>query len=399
MTGRQASSSDRRVDQPVAVVVGLCAHGLAVARSLAHAGITVVALEEDASLPGTATRVARVERLGTTKGDGLVATLVALADTLAAGSPPVLFLTNDRMVRTVGEHWEELQSRYRLSWSECRQQVLTLMDKQNLESHCRSAGLAYPRTVVFDGNNFSEVGTTLGAYPALVKPSRPMGTFKAISVDGEADLRRLAEQHRSSLPFLVQQLIPGGDDALKVATFVLRRGEVLGSFEGRKLRSKPPCRGQGSVMQWRPNDRVRAAGEAFVAGLNLSGPVAIEFKEAPDGTLFVIEPTVGRTEYCVDAYIRNGCDQPVLEYSLVTGRNAAARVAPILPRIWCDTERDPGSLRQTILDVRRTGVGWLPLFPYLSVSDPSPFLKACRRYARAIPSRVGSRLRSLRRIS
>jgi len=386
-------------DLPLAVVVGLCAHGLAVTRSLARQGIPVLALEEDKTLPGTATRVARVETLGTTKGVGLVATLKTLADSLESNSPPVLFLTNDRMVRTVGEHWEELSRRYRLSWSHCREQVLHLIDKQHLESHCLRSGLAYPRTVIFDGSNFADISGVVGAYPALVKPSQPLGTFKAVSVDDETGLRRLGEQHRSSLPFLVQHLIPGADETLKVAAFMMHHGRVIEAFEGRKLRSQPPCRGQTSVMQRYPDERVRAAGEAFFAGLDISGPVSVEFKESPEGTLFVIEPTVGRTDYFVDACVANGCDLPVLEYSAITGCAVPSRTAPILPRIWCDTERDRASFARTLINVRRTGLGWLPLFPYLSLRDPYPFAKACRNYLHMLPGRLRSRVRGLRTIT
>ena len=392
MNGSSGEIRDGNGVRPMAVVVGLCAHGLAVVRSLARAGIEVVALEDDDSLPGTATRAARVEMAGTTKGDGLVATLKSLADRLDTASPPVLFLTNDRMVRTVGEHWNELRGRYRLLWSERRHEVLRLIDKRHLESHCRQSGLAYPKTVVFDGSNCTEIGETLGAYPVLVKPSQPMGTFKAVSVEDETGLRKLTEAHRDSLPFLVQQLIPGGDETLRVAVFMMNHGRILGTFEGRKLKSQPPCRGQTSVMQWKTDERVRAAGEQFFAGLGMSGPLSVEFKEAPDGTLYVIEPTLGRTDYFVDACVSNGCDLPVLEYAAATALEISGRARPLVPRIWCDTERDPACFWRTVAKVDRTGIPWFPVFPYLSVWDPLPFFKACRRYMRALRTRCSARI-------
>jgi D-aspartate ligase len=376
--------------QPIAVVVGLCAHGLAVARALARAGVDVVALETNRGLPGSATRIARVASAGTIRGDGLISTLVTLADRLEARPKPVLFLTNDRMVGAVGASWPELESRYSMSWSRCRDAVLRLIDKRNLEEHCRRSELAYPGTVVFDGSNLKEVAADLGPYPVLAKPSQPLGTFKAVSLADEAALHRLAEEHRPSLPFLVQQLIPGGDEKLKVAAFVMREGKVVAAFEGRKLRSQPPCRGQTSVMQPWADERVRAAGERFFAGLEISGPVSVEFKEAPDGELFVIEPTVGRTDYFVDACVANGCDLPSVEYAAVTGCQPRARRTPARPRIWCDTERDGTSFLRTAASVGKIGLGWLPIFPYLSTRDPGPFIKACLDYVRALPRRVWS---------
>jgi D-aspartate ligase len=380
---------------PTAVVVGLCAHGLAVARALARAGVEVVALETNRNLPGSATRMARVESAGTMTGDGLISALVAIADRLQTTPKPVLFLTNDRMVATVGARWDDLESSYAMSWSGCRDALLRLIDKRNLEDHCSRSGLAYPGTVVFDGSNLEEVAATLGSYPVLAKPSQPLGTFKAVSLADEAALARLADLHRSSLPFLVQQLIPGGDDRLKVAAFMMREGKVLAAFEGRKLRSQPPCRGQTSVMQPWPDERVSTAGERFFAGLEISGPVSVEFKEAPDGELFVIEPTVGRTDYFVDACVANGCDLPSVEYAAVTGCQPQARRTPAFPRIWCDTERDGASFLRTAASAGKLGVGWLPIFPYISARDPSPFAKACLNYAQRLPGRIASRLRRL----
>ena len=71
---------------PTAVVVGLCAHGLAVARSLGRNGVQVHALEANDTLPGTATRhafrrrglqraiIARAMNDGRDKADLIIAT-------------------------------------------------------------------------------------------------------------------------------------------------------------------------------------------------------------------------------------------------------------------------------------------------------------------------------------
>ena len=40
--------------------------------------------------------------------------------------------------------------------------------------------------------------------------------------------------------------------------------------------------------------------------------MAVEFKRSADGRLWMIEPNVGRTEYCVDVCIGNGFDLPWL---------------------------------------------------------------------------------------
>ena len=123
MTAAQAPAA-RGDAPPDAVVVGLCAHGLAVARSLAARGLSVLALEPDASNPGVRTRLARVESRGPINGPGLATTLLSLAEESGWSRLPVLFLTNDNMVRNVAENCGVLRARYRWSWQDCASELL-----------------------------------------------------------------------------------------------------------------------------------------------------------------------------------------------------------------------------------------------------------------------------------
>jgi hypothetical protein len=145
-------------------------------------------------------------------------------------------------------------------------------------------------------------------------------------------------------------------------------------------------------MQTRPDSRVRAAGERFFAGLRLSGPVSVEFKEGPGGEFFVIEPTLGRTDYFIDACVSNGANLPWVEYADVAGIDESRAAPPVVPRIWFDTERDPGCLLRLLPKAAVLGGPWLPIFPFLSLRDPGPFMMAVGRALRALPGRVRRRL-------
>src|SRR5688572_23134949 len=93
---------------PPAVVAGLCAHGLAIVRALARYEIDVHALEAVRTLPGCSTRLATVHPVEEVNGPGVVRALKALRGRIPGTDRPVLFLTNDNMVREVARAWPEL---------------------------------------------------------------------------------------------------------------------------------------------------------------------------------------------------------------------------------------------------------------------------------------------------
>jgi D-aspartate ligase len=363
---------------PPAMVVGLCAHGLAVVRALASAGISVMALEIDADLPGARTAQAKVFRRGPMNGPGVAQTLVQLAVESKWPARPVLFLMNDNMVRDVAENWSMLAPYYQLSWRGCTASVLRLMSKDNLPEICAASGVRFPVTARYSGDPQELAALAQVPYPAIVKPAWPLGSFKARIVNSRAEIEALAQEHLQSLPFVVQQWIPGGPTALCFATLYLRQGRVLARLEGRKMYAGPDGMGQGTVMAPEPNDDVHQAAMKFLAGLRLSGPVAVEFKTDPNGVHWLIEPNVGRTEYCVDLCTVNGINLPVIEYRdaldlepiPATQRNA---------RIWFDTDRDGASWLRFLRMHGLDGRALRPAFPYLLLRDLGPFWHATKR--------------------
>src|SRR5262245_5469115 len=118
-----------REPRPPAVVLGLCAHGLAVARALDACGVAVHGVEQDPSLPGCRSRAARLTLVRDINGTGLIDALLDTRHPWSGGPPPVLFPTNDNMVRTLADAWPALGDRYRLSWSASRSDVRALLEK------------------------------------------------------------------------------------------------------------------------------------------------------------------------------------------------------------------------------------------------------------------------------
>jgi D-aspartate ligase len=207
----------------------------------------------------------------------------------------------------------------------------------------------------------------------------PMGEFKAIVVETAAELRVLAQKYAKSLPFVVQQWIPGGPSTLKFCSLYLVQGRVLARIEGRKGYAGADGLGQGTVMEPWPDQRVYEHAIRFLRGLNLSGPVSVEFKEDASGQLWLIEPNVGRTEYCLDVCVANGINLPYIEYQHAVGAELIEATSHN-SRIWCDTDRDKLAwLRFATTKPFKWRV-LRPVFPFLRADDLRPFLRSCVQY-------------------
>ena len=387
------SSSKQTVAE--AVVVGICAHGLSVVRSLWSGGVRVHVLENNMKLPGTLTKMANVHFARDINGAALVDVLLETSDRINAAEKPILFLTNDNMVAEVAKHWDRLEGSYELSWQDCRKTIASLLVKSALEERCVKAGLNYPSTYKLASLRDLELARSELEFPVIVKPEKPLGRFKTRRISSFDGLVKLAQSYSSDLPFLVQQWIVGGDEKLFFCALYLDRGKVLARFDGRKLLSHPPAMGQTTVAEAFISDAVYESTKCFFDGLSLSGPVSLELKEDESGRLWVIEPTVGRTDYWLPVCNANGVNFRYIEYRHVIGSPLTSKPQKVRAR-WFDTERDLVCYVKFLLGNPLKIVD-KAVFPYLYWRDLRPFIHAAFISSRKIIVKVWSNLRQLTR--
>jgi predicted ATP-grasp superfamily ATP-dependent carboligase len=158
----------------------------------------------------------------------------------------------------------------------------------------------------------------------------------------------------------------------------------------------PPSLGIGVILQSWPDEEVLAAGRRFAESLDLDGPIAIEFKRDADGTLWLIEPNAGRSEFCVDLVIQSGVNLVYLEFLHAIGKLAVAPV--VRPRrevVWFDTQKDPTSFVMLCLKGRTLRpFGKRPVFPYFGHNDLKPLAAASIAVAKDLATRIARRIRS-----
>jgi predicted ATP-grasp superfamily ATP-dependent carboligase len=350
-------------------------------------------LESDPSLPGNRTRCGVVRRVPGIHGETLIQVLQGLAAEFPAQHRPAVFLTNDRMTETVAANAAVLTTRYRISWLDAAPAVVELLTKSRLGERCRLTGLRYPRTVLLDeAEPDSGEQVTRLEFPVILKPVKPLAGFKTLVIHEPGGLPAALDRVRGSLPVIAQEFIAGDDTSIRFGAVCFDRGRPIARFEGRKLRSRPM--GHTTVAVSARDDEVHALTLQFFQGLELSGPASLELKRDPEGRYWVIEPTVGRTDFWVDLCVANAVNLPFVEYRV------AWRLPPPDSRqedryLWLNGERDPFALAWVAANHPSELRGRRTRGVYLSTSDPRPALAALSRSFIALPSRGLNRLRHL----
>jgi len=347
-------------------------------RDLHMAGVHVIALESNPFLPGVRTCQADIRFVADIGGESVVGALVDLAKASCFKTKPVLILTNDRMVESVGHCINDIIKYYRLSWSSSVSAVLPLLQKDQIEKRCNETKLLYPRSLLAVDLETLDEDLTALRFPIIIKPTRPLSTFKTIIVHTAEGIKQHLDFIAPSMPVLAQEFIPGDDRKIRFGALYLNNGKVIARFEGRKLKSRPM--GHTTIAISEPNDDIHALACCFFAGLNISGPVSLELKEDFDGRQWVIEPTIGRTDFWAGLCSANGVNLSEIEYLSVCG-NAIPPSMQGTKYIWINGERHASALLWMLrnepfklFQYRIRGV-------YLDRKDIKPFIGATNKLA------------------
>jgi D-aspartate ligase len=261
-------------------------NGLAAVRSLGRAGVPVIAIDHRRGALGFHSRFAEARLCPdpVAEEDSYATFLRELGDELDAPAP--IFPTHDEHLNAIAQSRDALGERFLYpfpAWD-----VLgPIQSKRHQVERARELGIPVPET---RDDPTDELG-----YPVLVKPSDPTGFRRefrrqAFRCATRAELDDAFGRARPYDP-LVQELIPGGDDALyTLGSYLGRDGEALAVFSGRKLRQTPPSVGTCRVGEAVWVDAVVDQGLALLRGLGFHGLSQVEFKRDPrDGAYKLIE--------------------------------------------------------------------------------------------------------------
>jgi predicted ATP-grasp superfamily ATP-dependent carboligase len=196
--------------------------------------------------------------------------------------------------------------------------MMTLMDKPRASELAKAHGLAVPAEFEVGDRDALMAAVDQVRFPAVVKPTwwrgRGTGSFRAAVCDDKAAAVEIGSQLlEDGAHLLVQERIPGGDDAVEVYMFYRSRdGRTLHGCTGTKIRQSPP--GIGSMASGRAHDlpHVAALSNAFLAAIDYRGLGGVEFKRY-NGTSYFIEVSVRPEGFHLLA-MKAGVDLPWLAY-------------------------------------------------------------------------------------
>jgi D-aspartate ligase len=278
-------------------------NGLAAIRSLGRAGVRVLAVDHRPSALGFRSRYAEPFLSPDPYEDEtrFVAFIRALGEV-------VVFPTHDDSLNAVARHADDLPVLAPFPPWDVLERV---QSKRAQLEQAEAAGVDVPEE-------------NPSTFPVIVKPDRSV-EFKrrykrqAFRCDTPQELEEAYARTEEFGP-IVQELIPGGDDALyTVGSYITPDGRALGVFCGRKLRQTPPGIGTCRVGEavWEP-EAVDAALQLLEA-FEYHGLSQVEFKRDPrDGRfrLMEINPRLWQWHGLAAAC---GVDLPRLAYADLTG--------------------------------------------------------------------------------
>lgn len=324
---------------PAAVVIGADLNGLGVIRSLGAASCPIYVVDETRWHAGCWSNLSRTILVDALSGPAFVADLMRLG--MRIGGRPFLIPTSEPALAAISPARGELASVFRFDLpSEAMVEVL--QNKARFHEFALAHGLPVPRSVVL-GSKADLAGLRGLELPIILKPAEKepvhAGAIDRIyRLESYAEAEAIAGRLLDLTPELVaQDWIEGPDEGIYFSLFFrASQGDDGPLFFGRKLACSPPAIGSTAFCVPAPEarDALETVTRRFLACSNYRGVGSLEFKwDEQRREFFIIEPTVGRTDWQEELATLNGVNIPLAAYRDAVGL-APLRPEPSAPAAW-----------------------------------------------------------------
>lgn len=358
------------------VVVGAGLNALGILRSLANR-FNVLLITEKGSYVDKSKYGSRIYVESTTS-ETVISVLSELAPSFK--QKPALLLTEEKTVFYVSLHQHQLQG-YRLDFSS-HELMESLQSKEGFQALAESAGSPVPKSVIVkseqDLNSLEQL-----TFPCVFKPMVQCKQYgkrfkKAYKTESASEISQLYTDIKPVMSEMIaQEWIEGKDsDIYFCLAYFDQRSQLVSAFSGRKLRSWPLHIGGTAACTAAPehHQELLSLTASFVEHINYVGLIGMEFKyDVERKAFYMIEPTVGRTDYQHEVASLSGTDflGDIVRHML---GNESQNVSPasLKPVIWFDEFADANALAngaQPFSELSYPKVGalkrWNDIGPYL----------------------------------
>ncbi len=255
-------------------------------------------------------------------------------------APAVLFPLMDEHVELVARNAERLSGGMLRFIGPDAETLGMIIDKRRQYTTAQAAGARIPKTwYPEDAAALASLASGL-AYPVILKPhtsyvGRPtIGNRKVLVVDdADALVAAFASCTASGVRFMIQEIVPGGDDAIFwYSGFWDEHGERAW-FTVQKLRQFPTGFGDGCLQRTIEAPVVAEESRRLLAAFRYRGLVMVELKRDPTDGAYVLMEINPRTVSGNQVGITAGVDLAWIAYRRLIGAADPAHAPSFRPDV------------------------------------------------------------------
>jgi len=359
-----------------AVIVGAGLNALGVIRSLAKHSMLTLVTEKSALV--SKSRYAKKIYVSSTVNESIIDDLVTLAKQFT--NKPTLYLTEEKTVEWVSLYRDRLSAHYMIDFSS-HDLIAKLQSKSGFQTLAESNNSPVPKSlVVKEAADLDKVSCLM--FPCVFKPLYHDKAYssrfkKAYKVEDNSELLDLFNQISPYFSdMILQEWIEGSDENIYFCfAYYNDKSKVINSFSGRKIRSWPLHVGgtASCTSAYEQHDELLKLTTDFVQSIAYQGMMGMEFKYDDNRKEFyMIEPTVGRTDYQHEIAALSGCNILLSILNYHQGNQLKVSASKSTNVVWCDEISNANSI-----EAGSTAVTPLDRKVYKALfrlSDPMPYI-------------------------
>lgn len=317
----------RKNNLPYAIVLGMTATGLSVARSLGRKGVRVYGVDSTLWQPGIFSRyvIPKVAPDPIRKEREFIEYLKKLGKKLSC--PAILFFASDEHLSAVSRNRKDLQQ-YFIFNIPSEDMVENFLDKRRSHSIAQENGVLCPATfIVKDTQDLQDIKNKI-SFPCALKPAvshlwrnSSFGNKKLIRVDSYDELvQKFEEINKVYQQIMVQEIIPGNDEQIYLFySYFNSDNKPVAYSILRKLRQHPIHFGIGSFNISEFDEEIKNIGLDFLKKIKYHGMAGLELKrDALTGKIKFLELNM-RFIMIGELAIASGIDLPYIMYKDILG--------------------------------------------------------------------------------